>query len=151
MKRAVIAVISVAAAGAALAAVAVTSASAAIPAGTIHGCVNTSGSDRVLHRVYTNPANGTTCPSGEMMVIWPNGPETAGTDGLGTIIATNSGAGPTDAVTCPADQPYVLGGGFQVTSGGPLIASYPDASVTPNRWVVSVTVGVVAGYAICAR
>jgi len=42
--------------------------SAAIPAGTIHGCVNTSTHE--ISHVYTVNTNGTTCPSGTFLVYW---------------------------------------------------------------------------------
>ena len=44
------------------------SAPAAIPAGTLHGCV--SGSTRTMERVYESNTAGTTCPAGSFLVFW---------------------------------------------------------------------------------
>jgi hypothetical protein len=42
---------------------------ASIPPGTIHGCVILNGT-RTMEDVYSNPSQGTTCPSGSFQVIW---------------------------------------------------------------------------------
>lgn len=121
-----------------------------IPPGTIHGCVDTSGS-RALTSVYTSNTNGTTCPAGSMQIIFPKGPTSAGPNGLDLQAVTGSGAAATDVATCPADHPYVISGGFTVESGGPVISSQPQTSVLPQGWTASVASGQIAAHAICAR
>ena len=44
------------------------SSAAALPAGSLHGCV--SGTTRVLEDVYSNPNTGLTCPKGTFQVVW---------------------------------------------------------------------------------
>jgi hypothetical protein len=143
----------------------------AIPPNTLHGCINTN-QDRRLDRVYVNPLKGTACPTGEIQVIWPNGPTTAGPAGLGAEQVVNETTvsypdGTYADVLCPSDHPYVIsGGGFVDDNSASLRDSYPvipgPGGQFPQGWEVAVTFPVALGldgrtsatvrvYAICSR
>jgi hypothetical protein len=49
-------------------AAAASSSATALPAGSLHGCVQ--GSSRILEHVYTSPGSGLTCPAGSFQVVW---------------------------------------------------------------------------------
>jgi hypothetical protein len=139
----------------------VAEATSSIAPGTIHGCV--AGPARSLERVYTNPNKGTTCPSGEFQVIWnqkgpagpqgPAGPSTAGPAGLDVIVVTGQNQnGGQIMVPCPADHPYLIGGGGSAASN--LVSSAPAG----NEWVLESSYGAtgqgnpgVEAEAICAK
>src|SRR5215472_4616688 len=79
------------------------------PPGTIHGCV--TGKSRTLEGVYANPAKGLTCPAGSSPLSWQQ-VNTAGPNGLDVIeVQTQNLTGGDDTATCPADHPYIVGGG----------------------------------------
>jgi hypothetical protein len=117
----------------------------AIPPNTIHGCV--AGTARSLEHVYTDASKGTTCPSGELRVVFPKGATTAGPTGLDTVIvqAVNSAI-----AACPSSHPYVLGGGF--TGGVNVQSSQPfqhgGATGQEQGWA---TVQATSTYAVCAK
>jgi hypothetical protein len=154
---------------------------AAIPAGTIHGCV--TGSNRVLEHVYTSPDSGTTCPANSFQVIFPNGPFpspsptptdtspsptptptptptstsaiTAGPGGLDEQVITFGNGSPNATAECPLDHPWVIGGGYL---GSGIITDTPRTPQPPftstldtGGWVVQGTSGPVAAIAICAQ
>src|ERR1017187_6820042 len=83
------------------------------------------------------------------------GPSTAGPGGLDVVIVDGPG-GDRSVAYCPADHPYVLGGGYQ-TYNYEVIASFPVGSEgsSGNGWEVQ-TVDFPNGspasaYAICAK
>ena len=81
----------------------------------------------------------TSCKSSEVPITLSGANDTAGPTGLGTetIETFNTGT-----AACPADHPYVLGGGYY--SLVPVSYSYPSNSGT---WVA----GAPDVYAICAK
>jgi len=106
---------------------------------------------------------GATGPQGPQGPQGPAGPSTAGPNGLDVIRVPAEippGDGGVNAV-CPSDHPYVLGGGFGMTSGGSEIVTFDgpvmaNGSTTWNAWNVSVYpappsgISVVA-YAMCSK
>lgn len=122
---------------------------------------------------------GATCPNGGAQVTdgFGNnayactgstglaGPSTAGPSGLNVTEVTtgNSGGGaPTIAVAaCPADHPYVLGGGYEEAGGssdGEVYVNEPQYNFgqAPDGWVVystgdSIPMNSLFAYAICAK
>jgi hypothetical protein len=110
---------------------------------TYHGCV--VGTSRTLEHVYTSKTP--TCPSGSFAAKWnqtgprgpqgiqgppgPAGPSTAGPAGLDEQEVTGVSGTNNSIAYCPADHPYVLGGGFHTVPGNTsvqqdVITSVPD-------------------------
>jgi hypothetical protein len=88
MKRIITLILSLGAAvGMALGGLAAGDAATALPAGTIHGCVNPHN-NRTLDNVYTLPNRGTTCPNGEFQVYWPAQAAAPGKDVNGSLAGT---------------------------------------------------------------
>ena|SRR5258708_3578137 len=123
-------------------------ASSPVSSGVVHACYTTRASHG-SHAVVLQNA-GTSCPAGTTAVTWiqqgrtgargatgstgPAGPSTAGPAGLDTIQVTSGIRYANTFVygiaVCPADHPYVLGGGSHSTgevqgSYSPMLASYP--------------------------
>lgn len=124
--------------------------------GVIHGCYKpqANGSNTPLGVIDTALSNGR-CPNGDTEVDWnqtgpqgpqgpagatgatgptgpigpqgPAGPSTAGSGGLGVTVVSGTTTGNTLAVHCPANAPYVIGGGADntATNNSPLTASEP--------------------------
>jgi hypothetical protein len=145
--------------------------------GVIHGCYTTKAI-KGSHSFVLQDI-GTSCPTGTTAITWnqhgpagpqgpagatgaqgPAGPSTAGPSGLDVeIIEGPLGESGTSTATCPADHPYVLGGGSTQGSGS-IAASLPvggpgEESNSGNGWAVTTT-GFpdgppVSAYAICAK
>lgn len=92
------------------------------PDGTINGCYKTSTG------VLSVIDSSSTCPSGSTSLNWnqtgpqgPAGPSTGGSAGLDLQIIRSVGAsGVAATATCPADHPFLYGGGGLDEQGGPL-------------------------------
>lgn len=124
-------------AGSALAASAVTT-PAAIPAGTIHGCVDNS--TRTLSHVFTVNTNGTTCPSGSFLVYWnqkgntgATGPRGAagsqgpkGDTGAPGTNGTNGAQGPSGVVGIDSTQLVSEDSSMSIPTGGGFVANATD-------------------------
>lgn len=129
---------------------------ASIPGGNgvIHGCyLKSNGNLKVVDSATQ------TCRRDETALNWnqtgPAGPSTAGPAGLDVVIVDGPG-GDRSVAYCPADHPYVLGGGYS-TYNYEVIASLPVGSEgsSGNGWEVQ-TVDFPNGspasaYAICAK
>ncbi len=141
--------------------------------GVINGCyanVAVNGS-----HLFVLQDQGTNCPKGTTPVTWnqagpagPAGPSTAGPGGLDVIIVGSSAIyaqnPPTIVAQCPADHPYVTGGGYNDIDGIPgpygLVTrsapGEPPASGATGDWVVTAwgpngSLPNIAVYAICAK
>ena len=94
---------------------------------------------------------GTPGPAG------PAGPSTAGPSGLDTTVVSNTSPGQLTTVRCPADHPYLTGGGGTGSVGYPLVSSEPVAADQFNQagWFVyapqAQNAQGVAAYAICGK
>ena len=133
-----------------------TAAYASIPDGNgvIHGCyLKSNGNLKVIDSATQ------TCKSDEKALNWnqtgPAEPSTAGPTGLDVVIVDGP-ASDRSVAYCPADHPYVLGGGYS-TYNYEVIASLPVGSEgsSGNGWEVQ-TVDYPNGsptsaYAICAK
>lgn len=76
-------------------------------------------------------ATGQTGPQGATGAQGPAGPSTAGSSGLDVETVSTHAASGTEAIAyCPADHPYVLGGGSNIDA--PLIASRPVPAPLPD-------------------
>jgi hypothetical protein len=146
----------------------ITAAMADIPdSGIINGCYKTSGAAKGALSIIDRSA-GQTCPSGTSPLSWnqtgpqgPAGPSTAGPGGLDvTIIEGPTGDSGKATAMCPADHPYVLGGGSSQGSGSiaaslPVFGAAGEESNSGNGWSVTTSTfpsGPPTGaYAICAR
>lgn len=121
--------------------------SAAIPAGTIHGCVDNS--TRTLTHVYTINTNGTTCPSGTFLVYWnqkgttgaagpkgSTGPQgiqgpkgdtgssgTNGTNGADGATGPQGAQGPSGVVGIDSNQLVSEDSSRSITTGGGFVAN----------------------------
>ena len=166
-------------AGASVATAAVMSSGPVDSSGVIHGC----WSNALLNgsHVFVLQDAGTSCPKGTTPISWNEqgpagspgpsgpagptgaaGPSTAGPSGLDVVLEQGS-AGNRSIAYCPADHPYVLGGGYS-TYNYEVIASFPVAGngdgvgsegSSGNGWEVQ-TVDYPNGsppgaYAICAK
>jgi hypothetical protein len=152
--------------------------------GVIHGCY-TNAEINGSHGFVLQDA-GTTCSKGTTAVSWnltgpagppgatgpagpqgpagpagpqgPAGPSTAGPSGLDTTIVYATGTGGVSA-DCPADHPYVVGGGVNPQEANAAIQdSLPsgplgeETSGNTHGWFgVSASAGSVIVYAICAK
>jgi hypothetical protein len=143
--------------------------------GTIFGCYATS-SGNGLHTLYLLDV-GTSCPKNTTAIQWnqtgpqgpigatgpqgatgdtgpqgPVGPSTAGSAGLDVQHVFAAGTGSARA-TCPADHPYVLGGGGEVNGVGALLVSQGFFSTLPYSWEVASTdpTTPVVAVAICSK
>jgi hypothetical protein len=156
--------------------------------GVIHGCYKPqgNGSNSPLGVIDTALSNGK-CPNGDTELTWnqtgpqgpqgatgatgqtgsqgpagATGPSTAGPSGLDTTVVTNSAYESGSAtVYCPADHPYVLGGGGQGAGAYGAYESFPveagttasGEETTANQWgweyVAPATNDTV--WAICAK
>jgi hypothetical protein len=95
MKRIITLTLSLGAAvGMALGGLAAGDAATALPAGTVHGCVNLHN-NRTLDHVYTLPDRGTSCPAGEFLVYWPAKPSASAPDTNGSLAGSWTLANPT--------------------------------------------------------
>src|SRR5690242_19595775 len=116
--------------------------------GVIHGCYTTQALNG--SHVFVLQDTGISCPKGTTAISWneqgqqgpagpagpagsdgaqgpagPAGPSTAGPAGLDTTVATAAGTGIVGAA-CPADHPYVTGGGvLTAQNGAPISWSAP--------------------------
>ena len=120
--------------------------------GNIYVCYDSGGNMRVI-----NPSATTTCPKGWTGPLKMNenqtpgpagpsgapgqpgpqgspGPSTAGTAGLDTIIVEAGGTSQAEFAYCPADHPYVVGGGGYV-EGASLVGSWPLSADGPGTSV----------------
>jgi Collagen triple helix repeat (20 copies) len=106
-------------------------------------------------------ATGATGPAGSPGAsgpAGPAGPSTAGPAGLDVqLVVGDAGTGFAQAL-CPADHPYVVGGGGEDESGGSLLESAPahegvNGQFGPVHWEVRSTNGndQVRAYALCAK
>jgi hypothetical protein len=147
--------------------------------GVIHACYGketTAGS----FSVQLQDA-GMTCPSKTTAIMWnqqgpqglqgqqglqgPAGPSTAGPNGLDVeyVFATGTSGFAVSVANCPADHPWVLGGGGFTLDGTALNESFPSQAplhgVTEensapfvNGWqVTAANGGQVDSFAICAK
>lgn len=166
-------------AGASVATAAVMSSGPVDSSGVIHGCwtnAELNGS-----HVFVLQDAGTSCPKGATPISWNEkgpagspgpsgpagptgaaGPSTAGPSGLDVVLEQGSASNRSIAY-CPADHPYVLGGGYS-TYNYEVIASSPvtgngegvgSEGSSGNGWEVQ-TVDYPNGspasaYAICAK
>jgi hypothetical protein len=103
-------------------------------------------------------------PAGPTGATGPQGPTgatavtTAGPGGLDVTEVTASGFG-TARADCPADHPWVVGGGGAATGGGALGDSTPEPTLSnPTGWAVGVSYSPGAGqssavsaFALCAK
>jgi hypothetical protein len=131
------------------------------PAGA--NCANggakiTDGSGNIAYA-----CTGAAGPQGPAGAQGPAGVGTAGPSGLDTVLASGTFSVPVGGlggvvVTCPADHPYVLGGGgrweYVIASAGPYISSsYP---IDTGNWFVlgannTSNPDTLEGWAICAK
>jgi len=88
-------------------------------------------------------------PKGDTGAQGPAGPSTAGPAGLDVITVTGSTGNPAFA-GCPADHPFLIGGGAQSTkASGAITESFP---VGGNEWLAETQLSALAtAYAICAK
>jgi hypothetical protein len=101
-----------------------------VSGGVIYGCYTTTSTGGSHALVLQD--KGTSCPSGDTAIKWnrtgpvgppgPVGPSTAGPSGL-NVITVESGS-PTQTqklsvAACPADHPYLVGGGGSAGPGDP--------------------------------
>ncbi len=103
---------------------------------------------------------GTSCPSGTTGISWnqkgPAGPSTAGPTGLDVrwVSAMTTGTG-TATARCPANHPYLLGGGVVATGiverSGPsgMMSGHPGWTVTVK--ITSAADRDVYAFAACAK
>jgi hypothetical protein len=114
------------------------------------GCIE--GTSRTMEHVYTQ-ANPPACPSGSFRATW-GGPPTAGPNGLDlTTVQSSVTGGLIWDAPCPSSEPYIVSGGYSITSGtGVITQSFPNAIAGTNNWTVTA-----AGptdytvYAICSK
>ena len=163
-------------------------ASASIPdsSGVIHGCYKPNGNgSRSPLGVIDTALPGGTCPKGQTELSWnqtgpqgpqgptgatgatgptgatgatgATGPSTAGPAGLDTTIVFASGTTAV-AADCPADHPYVLGGGASSDDGTAILSSGPlgyfgeETSGSTRGWIAQTTGGgSIVVTAICAK
>jgi hypothetical protein len=128
--------------------------------GVIHGC----WSDSAINgsHVFVMQDAGTNCPRRTTAISWNQaGSATAGSSGLDVITVSNSAGltgGQPITVTCPATDPYALGGGVSQdpdATPDPVTNSFPidkNGGNTPDGWEGSVLTGAtVTVYALCSR
>jgi hypothetical protein len=133
-----------------------TAAYASIPDGNgvIHGCyLKSDGNLKVIDSATQ------TCKSDEKALNWnqagPAGPSTAGPSGL-DVVTVDGPAGDQSIAYCPADNPYVLGGGYS-TYNYEVIASFPvgNEGSSGNGWEVQTANypngSPASAYAICSK
>jgi hypothetical protein len=132
------------------------------------------GTDGVIHACYGKETAagsfsvqlqdaGTACPSKTTAITW-NQPQTAGPNGLDVeyVFATGTSGFVDSVAACPADHPFVLGGGGFTRDGSALNESFPsqaplhgvtpESTDFPNGWIVTaVNGGTVDSFAICAK
>jgi hypothetical protein len=138
--------------------------------GVIHGCYDSGGNVKVIDTSVTS-----TCPKGYTSLNWnqtgPQGPQgpagaagpsTAGSTGLDiqnvsmefTSDGPGTGAYDRSAVSCPADHPYVTGGGWlNFGSAVPVInGDYPlgDTAGWQVEWNAPAGSQIVV-YALCSK
>lgn len=152
-------------------------ATATIPdsGGVIHGCYkpNANGSIAPLNVIDTSLSGGT-CPANQTALTWsqtgpqgpagPPGASTAGSAGLDTLFVRVLATGNATA-TCPADHPYVLGGGGDaalhatpVKFSAPIVgglepSSGSESANPPGGWFVGLVdqSATAIAWAICAK
>jgi hypothetical protein len=134
--------------------------------GVIHGCVTKAGTYG-MHLLMVGDSNHS-CPRGMSGLDWNQqgaaGTSTAGPAGL-DIIRVNAITPEPDVpyppkveavATCPADHPYVVGGGGDAEQGaGSISESYPETTGSNpglGAWVVGTSQPyAVVAYALCAK
>jgi len=157
--------------------IAIAAALALIGASTGITLAATSSSPSFILACYSNKTHvmyhrtGPKCPRGYTSLIWnvqgprglrgsqgPAGPSTAGLAGLDvtTAMATNANGGNAAVAVCPASQPYVIGGGYSLTTTSPALINMPTTSSGFGAWEAqlegsSYQAGSVWAYALCAK